>query len=151
MEHSTCYTPQCSRRESCTLWHNAQASIQQGAIYLSVVNPQIIEKAGGYESCPSYYEHKLRRYARGLIWSYDELTIAQWRTLKAELNAHFGYHNMVRMRCGYEAISPEDQERIADIFARVAAHSSPRYRSYEEHYIKPPRVEGKAVHKLMNK
>lgn len=53
------------------------------------------------------------------------------------------------MRCGYEAISPEEQGFIAKTFATYASTVEPRYQTYEEHYVKPPRIEGRAAHKLL--
>ncbi|MBR8763791.1 hypothetical protein IX335_001009 [Porphyromonas levii] len=150
MEHFSCYTPNCPRRESCTLWQNALLEIEHEAKLLSLTNPRLIEKAGGYDHCPNYHEYKLRRFARGLVWTYDDLTIAQWRDIRSELSAHFSKSAITRMRCGYEAISPEEQELIAHIFDSAAPGSKPRYITYEEHYTKPPRVEGKAAHELLH-
>ena len=149
MEHNSCYTPQCTRREQCTLWHNALAEVEHGNSLLTITNPQLIDKAGGYDHCPNYYEHKLRRYARGLVWSYDDLTLAQWRQIQTQLNRQFGYSEMKRIRHGYVAISPEEQGVIAETFTSIAPGSEPRYITYEEHYTKPPRVEGRAAHKLL--
>ncbi|WP_238296467.1 DUF6078 family protein [Porphyromonas uenonis] len=105
--------------------------------------------AGGYDHCPNYYEHKLRRYARGLVWSYDDLTLAQWRQIQTQLNRQFGYSEMKRIRHGYVALSPEEQGVIAQIFTTIAPGSEPQYVTYEEHYTKPPRIEGRAAHKLL--
>ena len=149
MEHASCYTPQCTRREQCTLWHNALKEVEHGDSLLTITNPQLIDKAGGYDHCPNYYEYKLRRYARGLVWSYDDLTLAQWRQVQAQLNRQFGYSEMKRIRHGYVALSPEEQGVIAEIFTRIAPGSAPQYITYEEHYAKPPRVEGRAAHKLL--
>lgn len=149
MEHASCYTPQCTRREQCTLWHNALKEVEHGNSLLTITNPQLIDKAGGYDHCPNYYEYKLRRYARGLVWSYDDLTLAQWRQVQAQLNRQFGYSEMKRIRHGYVALSPEEQGVIAEIFTRIAPGSAPQYITYEEHYAKPPRVEGRAAHKLL--
>ena len=149
MEHASCYTPQCTRREQCTLWHNALKEVEHGDSLLTITNPQLIDKAGGYDHCPNYYEYKLRRYARGLVWRYDDLTLAQWRQVQAQLNRQFGYSEMKRIRHGYVALSPEEQGVIAEIFTRIAPGSAPQYITYEEHYAKPPRVEGRAVHKLL--
>ena len=149
MEHNSCYTPQCTRREQCTLWHNALVEVEHGNSLLTITNPQLIDKAGGYDHCPNYYEHKLRRYARGLVWSYDDLTLAQWRQIQTQLNRQFGYSEMKRIRHGYVALSPEEQGVIAETFTRIAPSSAPQYITYEEHYVKPPRVEGRAAHKLL--
>lgn len=149
MEHASCYTPRCTRREQCTLWHNALSEVEHGNSLLTITNPQLIDKAGGYDHCPNYYEYKLRRYARGLVWSYDDLTLAQWRQVQTQLNRQFGYSEMKRIRHGYVALSPEEQGVIAEIFTRIAPGSTPQYITYEEHYAKPPRVEGRAAHKLL--
>lgn len=144
-----CYNTQCPRRENCTLWHKALAAIEEGLLCLGFTNPRLIEEAGGYERCPRYYEYKLRRYARGLVWRYREMSVAQLEALHAALERRFGRSNIVRMRCGYEAIGPEEQAVIAGIFSQVAPGHEPQYKGFEEHYIKPRRVEGKAVHRLM--
>ena len=149
MEHNSCYTPQCTRREHCTLWHNALVEVEHSNSLLTITNPQLIERAGGYDHCPNYYEHKLRRYARGLVWSYDDLTPAQWRQIQTQLNRQLGYSEMKRIRHGYVALSPEEQGVIAEIFTTIAPGSEPRYITYEEHYTKPPRIEGRAAHKLL--
>ena len=149
MDYDTCYTPLCPRRETCTLWRNALASMDRGEMLLSVMNPKIIEEAGGYDHCPLFLEHKLRRFARGFVWIYRELTVSQLDDLHDELIRTFGYSTMVRMRCGYEAIGSEEQEVIAAIFEEIAPGVEPEYKGFEEHYVKPPRVEGKAVRKLL--
>lgn len=149
MEYDSCYTPQCPSKETCTLWLNALKAMEEGHITLGVTNPKLIEQAGGYDHCPQYHEHKLRRYARGLVWTYREMTVGQLEKLHSTLTQHFGYSNIVRMRCGYEAISPEDQNTIASIFAQVAPGHEPQYKSFEEHYVKPHRVEGRAAHRLI--
>lgn len=148
MQYDSCYTPQCPRRETCTLWHNALKAIEADQPLVSVANPRLIERAGGYDHCPQYYEYKLRRYARGLVWRYRAMTVGQLEELHEALTRHFGRSNLVRLRCGYEAISPEAQGQIADIFERIAPGHAPEYKSFEEHYIKPPRIEGRAVHRL---
>lgn len=149
MEYNSCYTPLCPRRETCTLWLSALVSIDKGATQLSITNPKIIEEAGGYDHCPLYHEHKLRQFARGLIWTYREMTVAQQEEVHAALISHFGYSTTVRMRCGYEAIGPEEQATIAGLFESLAPGVEPRYKGFEEHYIKPPRIEGKAARKLL--
>ena len=118
-------------------------------MFLGVVNPKVIQEAGGYDHCPFFYEYKLRRFARGFVWSYPDLTLSQLHELHDELIGTFGYSNIVRMRCGYEAISPEEQELIASIFEDVAPSVTPEYKGFEEHYVKPPRAEGKATRKLL--
>lgn len=148
MQHDSCYTPQCPRRETCSLWRNALDAIEAGQALVSVTNPRLIEQAGGYDHCPLYYEYKLRRYARGLVWRYRQMSIGQLDALHEALTKHFGYSNLVRIRCGYEVLSPEEQGQIAAIFARVAPGHEPEYKRFEEHYTKPPRIEGRAVHEL---
>lgn len=149
MDYDSCYTPQCPKREACTLWHNALQRLQEGATQLNITNPKLIEEAGGYEYCPLHQEHKLRSFARALVWTYREMTLDQLERVHAALISHFGYSKVVRMRCGYEAISPEEQATIAGIFEAVAPGSKPQYKGFEEHYTKPRRVEGKAAHKLL--
>lgn len=149
MEHASCYTPQCTQREHCTLWHNALVEVEHSNSLLTITNPQLIERAGGYDHCPNYHEHKLRRYARRLVWRYDDMTLGQKRQIESQLNAHFGKNAVIRMRCGYEAISPEEQGFIAETFAAYAPAVEPQYVTYEEHYTKPPRIEGRAAHKLL--
>lgn len=63
METNTCYPPW----ESCTLWRNALERIDRGTMFLDVVNPKVIQEAGGYDHCPLFYEYKLRRFARGFV------------------------------------------------------------------------------------
>lgn len=53
MENNSCYTPLCPRRETCTLWLNALASIDKGATQLCITNPKIIEEAGATTIAPS--------------------------------------------------------------------------------------------------
>lgn len=149
MEHTSCYAPQCIKRATCTLWHNALTHLKQGVPLLTITNPTLIEASGGYEHCPLYHEHKLRQFARALIWKYPEMTLEQTSNLHDKLISHFGYSNIVRMRCGYEAITPEQQAKIEAIFHEVAPGFKPHYKSFEVRYTKPPRVEGKAVHKLI--
>jgi len=73
-------------------------------MFLGVVNPKTIQEAGGYDHCPLFYEYKLRRFARGFVWFYPDLTLSQLHELHDELFGTFGYSKIVRMRCGYEAI-----------------------------------------------
>ena len=40
MEHNSCYTPQCTRREHCTLWRNALEEVEHGNSLLTITNPQ---------------------------------------------------------------------------------------------------------------
>lgn len=149
MEHTSCYNPACVKRTTCTLWHNALAHLKQGDLLLTVTNPTIIEASGGYEHCPLYHEHKLRQFARGLIWKYPAMTLKQTSDLHDELISRYGYSSIVRMRCGYEAISPDQQAEIEEIFHEVAPGFNPQYKSFEAYYTKPPRVEGKAAHKYI--
>lgn len=139
MEYNSCYLPQCPRREECTLWHNALREIDKGRAFVTVVNPQHLEAAGGYEHCPAFYRWQARRFARGLRWRYGALTVDQQDAIHAELESHFGYSLMGRMRRGDEVISPDDQEVIRAIFARHAEGIEPEYESFETHYIKPKR------------
>lgn len=148
-QHSSCYQPQCPKRHTCTLWMNALEDDRRGQVFLSIVNPAIIEAAGGYEHCPLYYEWRKRRFARGLVWKYPELTGAQWAAIRHDLAMEFYPSTLRRIRFGYEAISPEEQSKIAEIFARYAPDVEPRYKSFEEHYIKPPRIEGKEARKFL--
>lgn len=147
-EFDSCYHTACPKREGCTLWHNAQEGLEGARSFVSLVNPRLIERVGGYEHCPMYHEYKLRRFARGLIWRYNELTIGQHAEIHTAILDHFGKATTNRYRFGYEAISPECQQSIEDIFERLAPGHKPQYRSYEEHYIKPARVEGKAARKI---
>lgn len=149
MDYYNCYSPLCPRRETCILWLNALECVERGENLLCVINPKILEAAGGYDHCPLYYEYKLRQFARGLIWTYRELTVAQLEDLHSALISHFGYSTIVRMRCGYEAISPKEQATIASIFEAWAPGVKPQYKGFEEHYVKPPKVEGRAAHKLL--
>ena len=96
MDYYNCYSPLCPRRETCILWLNALECVERGENLLCVINPKILEAAGGYDHCPLYYEYKLRQFARGLIWSYREITIAQLEDLHSALISHFGYSTIVR-------------------------------------------------------
>lgn len=149
MDKYVCYRPECPRAENCTLYHNALKRLAERASFLDVVSPDVLERAGGYAGCPFYYEHKLRRFARGLVWSYPNMTLAQLRDVQVAITAYFGERNTVRYRMGYEAISPEEQAKIAEIFSHYAPGHQPEYKTYEEHYVRPPRIEGKAVHKYL--
>ena len=139
MEQNSCYAPQCPRREQCTLWHMALQEIDRDAMLLSLVNPRLIERAGGYDHCPAFYEHKLRRYARGMRWRYGALTGDTQDAIHERLERHFGRSLMARMRRGDEVISPEDQTYIRKLFAEMAPEVEPEFLAYEEHYVKPPR------------
>lgn len=135
----TCYTPACPRRETCHRWHLALEAIERGDFFLYTVNPEAISKAGGFEACPLYYEHRKRRYARGLRWKYGELTGNQQTAIHEELTWHFGYSRIGRIRRGDEVISPEEQEEIRQIFARYSKDVTPEYLGFEEHYTAPRR------------
>lgn len=139
MEYNSCYAPHCPRREECTLWHNAQKEMEQGCVFVSLVNPKLIEEAGGYEHCPEFYQWQERQFARGMRWRYGSLTGDAQTAIHTDLTRHFGYALIGRMRRGDEVISPEDQEIIRVIFARHAAGVEPEFKSFEMHYIKPPR------------
>lgn len=141
MEYNSCYTPQCPRRENCTLWHNAKEWIAQGRISIEITNPQLIEQAGGYEHCPQYHQWLLRRYARGMRWKYGALTGDAQHAIHRELQEHFGQALIGRMRRGDEVISPEEQDYIRSVFARHAKDVEPEFTSYEMHYIKPSRLK----------
>lgn len=148
MDYDNCYTPQCPRRETCTLWHNALKMLEKKPMQIQITNPILIQEAGGYEHCPLYYELKIRRFARGLVWKYPDLTGRQLDQIHAELTDLFGYSKVVRLRCGYEVLTPEEQEAIAHLWQSIAPGHAPQYRAFEEHYIKPRRVEGKASRKI---
>lgn len=149
MQYDSCYTPLCPRCNTCTLWHKALEQVAAGARQLTITNPKIIEEAGGYDHCPLYHEYKLRRFARGLVWTYREMTLAQLEDIHHALISHFGYSKVVRMRCGYEVISPDEQAFIAGVFEALAPGNEPEYKTFEEHHVKPPRIEGKAAYKLL--
>lgn len=121
----------------------------EDAISLRVTNPRAIAKAGGYDYCPQWHEYKLRRYARALEWTYPEMTLIQLKSVHEALEKRFGYSTIVRLRCGYEAISPDEQAIIESIFDEYATGHKPIYKAFEEHYVRPPRVEGKKAHKLI--
>lgn len=116
---------------------------------LGVTNPQLIEQLGGYDHCPRFYEWRLRQFARFLVWNYPDLTGRQWQAIKYDLVSAFSENTLKRFRNGYEAISPGEQERIAEVFARHSPDVRPRYKRTEEHYLKPPRIEGKEARKLL--
>ena len=117
-------------------------------MHLGLINPYVIEASGGYDHCPMWYEYKLRRYARGLVWSYPDMTVKQLEAVRRDIERTFGHSNTVCMRCGYVAISLDEQAEIANIFAEHAPGHEPRYRAFEEHYVRPQRVEGKAARRL---
>lgn len=139
MARYSCYAPECTRRSTCTLWHNAQKQIEAGHTFISVVNPRHIEAQGGYDHCPQYHEWKLRAYARGMRWYYGQLTGDAQTAIHRSLERHFGKSLMGRMRRGDEMISPEDQEVIRSIFARYAPDVAPEFLAIEMHHIKPHR------------
>lgn len=140
MEYNSCYTPGCPRREECTLWHNALQKIEENLIFIDVTNPKLIEKAGGYDLCPQFHRWELRRYARGMRWRYGMLSGDAQQAIHEELESHFGYALIGRMRRGDEVISPEDQAYIKDVFARYAEGVEPEFTDFEMHYVKPPRL-----------
>ena len=86
MDYYNCYSPLCPWRETCILWLNALERVERGENLLCVINPKILEAAGGYDHCPLYYEYKLRQFARGLIWSYREITILRHGLPGSNLN-----------------------------------------------------------------
>lgn len=120
-------------------WHNAQQDIAKGAIFLTIVNPRLIEQAGGYERCPEFQKWELRRFARGMRWRYGALTGDAQKAIHERLEEHFGRALTGRMRRGDEVISPEDQEYIRRVFAESGQGVEPEFVAYEEHYVKPPR------------
>lgn len=148
--HETCHSPLCSRRETCTLWFNAIEAIEKGDTLLSVVNPKIIDEAGGYDHCPPLPRIQAQTFCTRthLGLSRNDRNPTPPSPQRA-LIGHFGYSAIVRLRCGYDAISPEEQAAITLLFERLAPGIEPRYKAFEEHYLKPPRVEGKAAHKLL--
>lgn len=139
MEYDICYTPQCPRHEECTLWHNARREMEQERFFLSIANPRIIEKAGGYDHCPVFHRWELRRFARGMRWRYGALTSDAQDAIHERLESHFGYALIGRMRRGDEVISPDDQAYIRKVFAEAGQGVEPEFLAFEEHYIKPPR------------
>ena len=52
MDYYNCYSPLCPRRETCILWLNALECVERGENLLCVINPKILEAAGGYDHCP---------------------------------------------------------------------------------------------------
>ena len=139
MEYNSCYAPHCPRREECTLWHNAQREMEKEIVFLGVTNPQLIEKAGGYDHCPEFHRWELRRFARGMRWRYGALTGDAQEAIHQTLEWHFGHALMGRMRRGDEVISPKDQEYIRKVFAEMAQGVEPEFMAFEEHYVNPPR------------
>ncbi len=139
MEYDSCYTPQCPRCEECTLWHNAQRALTEDLAFLGVANPQRIEKAGGYDHCPAFHQWELRQFARGMRWHYGALTGDTQAAIHQTLENHFGHALMGRMRRGDEVISPEDQAYIRKVFTQFGQGVEPVFKSFEAHYVKPPR------------
>lgn len=135
----TCYATLCPRREECTLWHNALFEMEKGYHFLQIISPKVIESAGGYDHCPHFFRWELRTYARGLHWHYGGLTGDAEDAIHRRLEEHFGPSLAGRIRRGDEVVSPEDQAYIRDLFAEFSSTVRPEYRSFEQHYNKPPR------------
>ena len=53
MEHASCYTPQCTRREHCTLWHNALKEVEHGNSLVTITNPSSSTRLADTTTAPT--------------------------------------------------------------------------------------------------
>ena len=70
---------------------------------------------------------------------YGALTGDAQAAIHQTLENHFGHALMGRMRRGDEVISPEDQAYIRKVFTQFGQGVEPVFKSFEAHYVKPPR------------
>lgn len=68
-----------------------------------------------------------RRMAQGMTNIYDEVSTSVATAIKQDLMAHFGKGLYYHLKNGEKNISPEQQDFIAETFAKHGAAAPPAY------------------------
>lgn len=99
---------------------------------LNVVNEIYIKQLDDQASCTLYRSSEPLRYAKGMTHLFDELPLKQASNVRQKVIGCFSceryfYHS----RRGDRLISPEEQQKIANVFRATGLGITPKFDGYE--------------------
>lgn len=117
-----CLRAECPQAENC-LRQLAWRQEETRGDFLTLINPHTVK---GGTDCPHFIDAFHPAYAKGLRYDLSRVPHADVLALRRELTEVFGKMVHSRMRRGLCLISPQQQKKLAAIFARHGV-AEPQY------------------------
>lgn len=114
----------CLRAIAAQLLKNAPARMQQ----VNALSPYFAEKTAGDKSCAFYRNNRPVTFAKGMTHLFDELPYVKAHTVRcAVMNCFSCETYFYQCRKGERLISPEEQQKIAQVFQRNVPQLTPKF------------------------
>ena len=128
--YPVCEHSSCPMAATC-LHHIAYTMmLEQNEEYLRLINPTRCSKD---KTCTYYHDKKPVIFARGFTNFQKHMFPQQYDQFMTTLCFHFGRNQYFKRRRGDILISPQGQEEIRHMLAKLGADSKMEYDNYEEH------------------
>lgn len=128
-----CFNQNCPMHERCLRWLAAQLAPEELTICRCVM-PQALKKG----QCPHFATAEKVRMARGFMHLYDKVLKDDYTSLRKTLTSMLsGKRYYYEYRRGDRLLSPENQEKIRQLFASRGYADSVRFDDYEEEFVFP--------------
>ena len=124
-----CLNEGCPRSASC-LRQLAAREVSAEVQALKVLNPAAIPADAA--QCPFFKAPATLRLAWGFRGLLDGLPAAEARQLTDRLKKHWSRTAYYRLRCGEQALTPADQQLVADALREVGIADAPVFDRYSE-------------------
>lgn len=125
-----CYNKECVKHERCLHWYAGQLNPQEETI-VRYVMPYALKNG----ICPHFASTEIVTYARGFSKIYDQVLKTDYTPLRKEMTTMLSgkryYYEYMR---GKRRLSPEQQEKIRDLFAKYGYADSVHFDSFEQDY-----------------
>lgn len=126
-----CFHRECPRAKEC-LRHLVALNAPQSVTYIHTLNPAAYPK--NPDRCPHFKPSAKVRLAWGLTGFYDNIPYRTAIALRRAIRAIYPKTTYYRLLNSERAISPKEQEKIAEIFVQFGITTPPTYDSYTEDY-----------------
>ncbi len=125
-----CTNDDCVRKESC-LRHLAFAYAPANQRVISILNKAALCDEG---ECHEYLSNQPVIVAYGWGKLYDGIDFNMAKTIKKELQNHFGRLNYYRYGRKEKPLWPEDQKYVKNLFVSHGIEKEPEYEYFEKQF-----------------
>lgn len=130
-----CVNAECPWRDTC-LRQIAMRLLPDSEQRIRIINPNLTahpeaDTQGG-AACPFYKPNRTITYARGFINMEEQMTVAQFRSYRAQFLAAYGKNPFYERRKGAIALSPQEQAFIRRMLISIGFTVDNPFDSIEE-------------------
>ena len=125
----------CPKANTCLRAIAAQIlteSPEESAAIIETVNPVYVQRLPHPDSCRFYRDNKPLRYAKGMTQLFEDLPLRQARLVRLRVMHCFSCESyFYQSRKGTRLISPEEQEKIRNVFRSAGVVSEPKFDEFQ--------------------